>query len=81
MKTIRVFVFCSVLLLTGCGVGASALPILEAEGYREIILTGYTGGCGRDPSAEGFTAKRGGRTVHGIVCCSYGGACLIRVLR
>lgn len=62
------------LLLTSCTSEGKARSTLEAEGYTNIEITGYSyGSCSKDDSTcTGFVARSpGGRKVTGAVGCGY----------
>lgn len=60
------------LILTGCSDADGAKRILQAQGYKEVQITGYRwfGGCGQnDNYRTGFRAiAPGGTNVEGVVC-------------
>jgi hypothetical protein len=61
----------SLPLLAGCTDGSGARRVLEAQGFREIEITGYRfWGCGeQDTYKTGFSALAvSGDKVTGIVC-------------
>lgn len=61
----------ALLLLAGCTSETDARRALEAEGYKDIQITGYDWfACAKDDTFHtGFKAKnRDGKTVSGVVC-------------
>ena len=66
----------------GCPDPQRARQILEDEGYQEIEPAssgGHGWSCGRDNSATAFKAKRGERSVRGVVCCGTLLTCTTRI--
>ena len=68
MKNILIiFVFA---LFVGCTNESGALDVLDSEGCIDTQITGYRFfGCSKDDMFHtGFTCKKNGRTVSGVVC-------------
>lgn len=67
----KLLLLLSMLVVSGCTSEADAFRALEAEGYKDIQITGYNFfACSKDDTFQtGFTAKnKDGRTVTGTVC-------------
>lgn len=63
--------FLAVLALSGCTDAGHARRVLQAQGYKDIQVTGYRFfGCGQhDNYRTGFKAiGPGGTPVEGVVC-------------
>lgn len=71
----------------GCPNEGRAREILQADGYRDIEITGGGHGwsCGQNETATGFRARRDDRSdvVEGAVCCGMVSfkACTVRIER
>lgn len=67
----RTMLLIAVLLLAGCTSETDARRALEAEGFKDIKVTGYDWfACAKDDTFHtGFTAtNREGKHVSGVVC-------------
>ncbi len=74
------FAFIAMLAL-GCTDEANSRRTLEAQGFKEIQLGGYSVfGCGKDDNfATEFTATNpAGMRVSGVVCCGLLKNCTLR---
>ena len=66
-------------LLSGCTSETDARRALEAEGYRDIEITGYNFLACREVRRTGFVAtNREGKQVNGTVCSDPYGTATIR---
>lgn len=69
-------------IAVGCTDKKGAVDILEAEGYTDIVTTGYSNwSCSeKDQYKTGFRAKTiTGATVVGTVCCGWYKDCTVRI--
>ena len=69
-------------IIIGCTDKKGAIEILEAEGYSDIVTTGYNHfSCSeKDQYKTGFRAKTiNGATVEGTVCCGLYKDCTVRI--
>lgn len=66
-KILIIFIF---VLFIGCTNENGALDVLEAEGCTDIEITGYRFfGCSQDDMFQtGFTCKKNGKDISGVVC-------------
>lgn len=67
----RFIILLSATLLVGCTRSESAKDLLEAQGYKDVEITGYAPfSCSEDDTYQtGFTATSPtGRRVSGAVC-------------
>lgn len=67
----RTALLIAALLLAGCTSENDAMRALQADGYKDIRLTGYDWfACSKDDTFHtGFTAtNRDGKKVSGVVC-------------
>lgn len=67
----KIIVALALLMLTACTSETDARRALEAEGFKDIRVTGYDWfACAKDDTFHtGFVAKnREGREVKGVVC-------------
>lgn len=84
MKHLTLFLLIPILAsvaVISCTDGPSARRTLDAYGFTDVQITGYTPfGCGEDDmSHTGFMAKSmAGRSVSGVVCCGALKACTVR---
>jgi len=70
MKNLLITLFAA-FLLTGCTDPTKAIEVLEAQGFKNIQITGYNFfSCGKDDTYHtGFTAtSQAGTSVSGTVC-------------
>lgn len=70
------------VLLVGCTNAEQSTRALEASGYKEISMNGYTlFGCDdKDTFRDSFTAKgANGKYVEGVVCSGWFKGSTIRV--
>lgn len=71
---VRCAIAAAVLLLAGCTQSSRAREALEAQGFRDVQITGYRWfGCSKDDTFHtGFTAKAPtGKQVGGVVCSDF----------
>jgi hypothetical protein len=70
------------ILLTGCTSQDKSFKALEASGYTNINMTGYSFfGCGdKDTFRDGFTATgANGKQISGVVCAGWFKGATIRL--
>lgn len=71
--TVRALLF-ALVLLAGCTDESSARDSLDAQGFTDIVITGWEPfSCGEDDdTSTGFTAiNSNGEPVEGVVCCGF----------
>ena len=71
MSTSIRIVLLGAVLIGGCTNAEKATQVLQAQGYREVTITGYKWlGCAKDDAYHtGFRAKApSGQRVDGTVC-------------